>query len=137
MDDDDDTDFGDLIRSGKALLYSIGKREAYRGSNRGRDGDGTTIMAFFRGNIRFVNVVANWGVDAVEEEDAYVDATVAGVNVEDDDDDTTLLFLFIGVICFGVPWSYCCSGSESVQIISIEVSMILLSSLSHKARSFY
>ena len=107
MDDDDDTDFGDLICSGKALLYSIGKREAYRGSNRGRDGDGTTIMAFFRGTIRFVNVVANWGVDAVEEEDAYVDATVAGVNVEDDDDDTTLLFLFIGVICFGVPWSYC------------------------------
>jgi hypothetical protein len=65
--DEDDISFGKFITPGKAW-YSIGKRDAYRGSKRGRDGDGT-IMTFFIGVvIRFVDVVANCGVDTVEEE---------------------------------------------------------------------
>jgi hypothetical protein len=100
---DGDMPFCGFITTGTAL-YSMGKRDAYRGSNRGRVGDGITIIFLVADDgpviIRFVDVVANCGVDVVEE--AYVD-TVPGVKVEDDDDSSTHLFLFIGVICFGVP----------------------------------
>ena len=63
----DDIGFCESILVVGNVWYSTGKREAYRGSNRGRHGDGIIITCLLGAIIRFVDVVANCGVDAVEE----------------------------------------------------------------------